>query len=96
MRLTEFEIESIKETVLQLDPKAEIYLFGSRTNNSLAGGDIDLLVLSESLDFTHKIDMLVDIKDSIGDQKVDLLIKNKKQVESEAFLQDILPEAVRL
>jgi hypothetical protein len=43
MRLTNYEITSIKESFHQIFDTGKIYLFGSRIDDSLKGGDIDLL-----------------------------------------------------
>ena len=49
MRLDPDEIEILKESLKDLDKEAKIYLFGSRVNDDLKGGDIDLLVISKKL-----------------------------------------------
>jgi predicted nucleotidyltransferase len=41
MRLGANEVETIREEVRQSDPAAEIYLYGSRADDSAKGGDID-------------------------------------------------------
>ncbi|MBU0455630.1 MAG: nucleotidyltransferase domain-containing protein [Gammaproteobacteria bacterium] len=43
MRLTPFEVQTIKSIIQKHDPNAKIYLFGSRVNDQARGGDIDLL-----------------------------------------------------
>jgi hypothetical protein len=42
MRLTPQEIQAIKETFLNTFDKGNIYLFGSRVDDTKRGGDIDL------------------------------------------------------
>jgi hypothetical protein len=45
MRLSEFEIESIKSLAgYHFGTDVQVFLFGSRTNNQMRGGDIDLFV----------------------------------------------------
>jgi hypothetical protein len=43
MRLSEFEVKSIKESIRVFDPDALIYLFGPRTDDSKKGGGIDVM-----------------------------------------------------
>ncbi len=81
MRLTSFEIDSI--VTLSRDKFGQdvrVILFGSRTDNSKRGGDIDLLIVpSRELDIAKltllEIQLLAGIKMKIGDQKIDILIK---------------------
>ena len=42
MRLSQYEVESIKKAFQQSFEDGEVYLFGSRVDDSLKGGDIDL------------------------------------------------------
>lgn len=55
-----------------------ISLFGSRSDLSARGGDIDLYIklkTSPKLDmFTFKRDLRILLKEKLGDQKIDLLI----------------------
>ncbi len=74
MRLSEFEVKSIKESIRVFDPDALIYLFGSRTDDSKKGGDIDILVLSEILTSKEKRLIKLDLYDKIGEQKLDIII----------------------
>ena len=55
MRLTSEEIEAIKSSIYRFDPKAKIYLFGSRADPNKRGGDIDLLIFSDSLTDFDKV-----------------------------------------
>jgi len=76
MRLKESEIEAIGKTFVDVFEHGEIYLFGSRTDDSQRGGDIDLYIHSMSNErlSAKKIDFLVGIKRKIGIQKIDLVI----------------------
>jgi len=96
MRLSEREQEAIKAAVAALDREARVYLYGSRVGDSSRGGDIDLLVISDTLDFSGKIALLADIKCRIGEQKIDLSIKKGAELEEDAFVRSILPTAVLL
>jgi DNA polymerase sigma len=96
MRLSQQEVEAIRNLILHEDPEADIYLYGSRTQDHLKGGDIDLLVLSDRLDFKNKINLLVSIQLKIGEQKIDLSIKAKDSLKSDAFVQSIFTGAIRL
>ena len=51
MRLSDNSIKLIKSTIAEWEPDARVYLFGSRTDDRQAGGDIDLLIeTSEPVD----------------------------------------------
>jgi len=49
MRLSQYEIQSIKEVVYSLERNFRIYLFGSRVYDNKKSGDIDLLIFSNKL-----------------------------------------------
>jgi len=78
MRLTQKEAETIRNSILAFDSHAEIYLFGSRVNDSLKGGDIDILIISETLSFKDKIKILTQIFKVLEEQKIDIIIKKDK------------------
>ena len=72
-------IKSIESYVIHIN--STLYLYGSRVQDNLKGGDIDLLIISKDNKIYNdlinkKFDMIVDIKKNIGDQKIDLLICN--------------------
>lgn len=78
MRLTEFEKKILTETSAKIfGAKTHLILFGSRVNNNAKGGDIDLLLVPENNNnlFSHKIQFLVEVKNKLGDQKIDLIIE---------------------
>ena len=97
MRLTNYELTSIKEVFSEVFKSGEIYLFGSRVDNQLKGGDIDLyLVINKPLDakerLAKKSKFRLKLEDKIGEQKIDILIsKDKnKSVEQEALKKGIM------
>lgn len=74
MRLGTDEVKTIREEIRQSDPAAEVYLYGSRTDDSARGGDIDLWVRSSRITYRDTLRLLIRIKDRIGWQKIDLTI----------------------
>ena len=74
MRLSERERKEILATVRLFDENARVFLFGSRADDSKKGGDVDLLVLSETISPLERARIRRVICDRIGDQKIDLLI----------------------
>lgn len=84
MRLKINEIEAIKKVAKTIFKNPEIYLFGSRVNDDLKGGDIDLYIkINYKPDLTDDIKFLVKLKKIIGDRKIDLIIdypKRKKEL----------------
>lgn len=80
MRLSAAETEAIRDEIGRLDSRAEIHLFGSRTDDQARGGDIDLLILSEHLTFRDVLRLRTAILDRIGWQQLDLLVRRRDQV----------------
>ena len=74
MRLSQEEIDTIKSTVLMLDSKAEVYLFGSRVDDSKRGGDIDVLIVSKQIDREAKRRVRLAFFERFGEQKMDVLV----------------------
>ncbi|WP_016779153.1 nucleotidyltransferase domain-containing protein [Anaerophaga thermohalophila] len=87
MRLSERERQSIKHAAKEVwGDKATLYLFGSRTDNSKKGGDIDLYIqlseiksprrlIHQKAAFLSKLDIL------IGEQKIDVIINTPENEE---------------
>jgi len=80
MRLGQKETTVITEEVRRLDPSAEIYLYGSRVDDNARGGDIDLLVVSDTLGFRDLLRLRTRILDQIGWQQLDLLVRRRDQL----------------
>ena len=77
MRLTWYEIDAIKNCFTPVFSAGQIYLFGSRTDDTEKGGDIDLyLKLNDTTNWHEKIKFLANLKSTIGDQKIDVIIFN--------------------
>ena len=74
MRLKQDEKNVIIQAIKLVDPDADIYLFGSRTDNQKKGGDIDILVHSQSISFDGKLNINKDIFKHLDEQKIDIII----------------------
>ena len=87
------EIRSfIKEKAQWLFPDTEVYLFGSRVNDELTGGDIDILLLSrEHIDMKQIRLFRREIFKKFGWQKLDLV--NFTFNEESTFKQLIIKDA---
>ena len=89
MRLTQKQIKAINESFKEFFTNGTIYLFGSRVDDSLKGGDIDLYIDTTDLDniAQKKINFLVSLKGKIGEQKIDVVISRDKNrpIEKEAL-----------
>jgi predicted nucleotidyltransferase len=81
MRLTTSEADAIREEVSRLDPAAELYLYGSRTDDAARGGDIDLLVVSDKLAFRDVLHLRTRILDRIGWQQLDLVTRRRNELD---------------
>jgi len=75
MRITEHEKNVIVDAVKNADPDARVWLFGSRTDDTKKGGDIDIAVFSEKLnnDSIQVIKIRRFICNKIGEQKIDII-----------------------
>jgi len=74
------------------DKGAEVYLFGSRVDDTKKGGDIDLYIIPEHKKnakelYDKKIKFLVALQLLIGEQQVDVILAKDKNrpIEKEAI-----------
>ncbi len=74
MRLSESEINTFKTKLRSLCSDAKLYLFGSRTDDTKKGGDIDLLIVSKELTKRDLRLLKVDFFDKFGEQKLDIVL----------------------
>ncbi|MBL4730628.1 MAG: nucleotidyltransferase domain-containing protein [Sulfurimonas sp.] len=88
MRLSKHSIESIKTVFQIVFKEGNIYLFGSRTDDTKKGGDIDLYIeVQDKTDlFEKKIKFLARLKQKIQDQKIDVVFNEDatRLIEKEA------------
>ena len=87
MRLKKQEIVIIKDTVSKIFNDVNIYLFGSRLDDSKKGGDIDLFIISndENL-FEKKIKTVAKLTRALHKPVDVLLHKNfNREIEQEAL-----------
>lgn len=76
MRLTKNEIQQIIQVAKEIyGENVHVYLFGSRTDDTKRGGDIDLLIrtTSEKKGALARIRMIARLKCLLGDQKIDII-----------------------
>jgi predicted nucleotidyltransferase len=99
MRLSEFEIETIKSLAKHhFGNNVQVFLFGSRTKNQLRGGDIDLFIRNQEgdpLKIRTKINFVTDLILRIGEQKIDVVLENPVTKDSN-FLKTIYQTAIQL
>jgi len=93
MRITEDEKNAIVEAVKAADPDAKVWLFGSRADDGKKGGDIDIGVLSETIDVMGEIGIRQAICDKIGEQRIDIVVSRDGK---EAFFRHVVMEGVPL
>jgi len=93
MRLKKNEVEIVKRLVKSFDVRAKVYLYGSRVDDLLKGGDIDLLIISQCFSFKDKLKLKAELYSQLGEQKVDVLITKETTT---PFVQLALDSAILL
>ena len=78
MRLTKNEIQQIIQVAKEIygeNVHVYLFVFGSRTDDTKRGGDIDLLIrtTSEKKGVLARIRMIARLKCLLGDQKIDII-----------------------
>ena len=89
MRLTPAQIDTIKSTAKAvLGEGAQVTLFGSRVDDQLKGGDIDLLVEMDSpvCNKPRAVGQIyAKLVRQLGDRKIDILIKDSHSPATAVF-----------
>jgi len=75
LRIDQKQHQAIKKYFLEVFKEGHIYLFGSRTDDTKRGGDIDLYIqtLNREKLVHKKLDFLMKLKRVIGNQKIDVV-----------------------
>ncbi len=79
MRLSPEEVAAIRQAAREVfGAEAVVRLFGSRVRDDLKGGDIDLHVEApgEVTSFANERRFLVRLEDLIGEERVDLVVRD--------------------
>jgi len=77
MRIAPYEALAIKETAKTVfGERAAVWLFGSRADDALKGGDIDLYIElpPEDYGYSKKLRFWCELIKQLGDQKIDVVI----------------------
>ncbi len=87
MRLTDFEKKTIQRAASAIfGSEAKAFLFGSRLDDALKGGDIDLYIESRrKIVLRDKINFLSSLKWKLGDQRIDVLIDSEENREKSIY-----------
>ncbi len=103
MRLKPEEISVFIDTLSALLEEGEgnLYLYGSRIDASLRGGDIDLLLIVRSSKkakelVKERFRILSHFKKKLGDRRIDFSILSETELVSNLFYQGVLKTAVLL
>jgi len=95
MRISKEIQNFFKQSVKFIDATANVYLFGSRTDDNKKGGDIDILILSDKKIDLDKILLLkINFYKQFGEQKLDII--NFTYNENNSFKDYILDSAILL
>ena len=95
MRLSEKEIQAIVEVARRIYGQAvEVYLFGSRVDDSKRGGDIDLLLRNQGKKkgILERMRFLAELKMLVGEQKIDVV----GDYEDSSVVREALLNGIRL
>jgi len=103
LRISQAESQAITQSIYQYceEEQVSLYLYGSRVDDHLKGGDIDLLLIvtdQKKLEFllSVKHNILAAMKKAIGDQKIDLIITDPQIAQQDVFIKKIFNHAVQL
>ncbi|MCI0500478.1 MAG: nucleotidyltransferase domain-containing protein [Epsilonproteobacteria bacterium] len=94
MRLEENQIVVLKNKLQSLSSYAKLYLFGSRADDSKKGGDIDLLIVSDTITKKDLRQIRIEFFKYFGEQKLDIVLDDGSF--TNPFTKHILQKAILL
>jgi len=95
VRVKTEHIKFLKRSIKKYLPDAAIYLIGSRANDELKGGDIDILVIDEKeLSGQEKRNIKLAFYKELGEQKLDIV--STKRDDRSVFKEIALLDSVKL
>jgi predicted nucleotidyltransferase len=95
VRVKTEHIKFLKRSIKKYLPDAAIYLIGSRANDELKGGDIDILVIDEKeLSGQEKRNIKLEFYKELGEQKLDIV--STKRDDRSIFKEIALLDSVKL
>lgn len=96
MRLHLSEIDIIKSTLHETIDDAKVFLFGSRTDDTKKGGDIDLFVQThKNISLKDELKILAQMEFRGIERKIDLIIQTP-QTPPQKLFETILKEGILL
>lgn len=94
MRLYQDQIKVLKDKLKDISLSAQLYLFGSRVDDTKKGGDIDLLVVSKEVTKKDLRCLRIEFFKHFGEQKLDIIIDDGKF--EDPFVKHIMKKAILL
>ncbi|RXK12308.1 DNA polymerase III subunit beta [Halarcobacter mediterraneus] len=94
MRLKKEEITFLKDSFKTIIKTGKLYLFGSRIDDSKKGGDIDLLIVSNTANKKDIRKFRIEFFKKFGEQKLDIVLDDGSF--KNPFIKHILKKAVLL
>lgn len=93
MRITQQQAKAIVQHVHAIDTNAAVYLYGSRVNDAMKGGDVDIAIVSDKIAMSNKVALQVNLYDVLEGLKLDILVVEDTEM---PFWQLIQPTAIYL
>ena len=94
MRLYQEQIKVLKDTLRTISANAQMYLFGSRVDDTKKGGDIDLLIVSKDMTKKDLRHLRIEFYKHFGEQKIDIVLDDGEF--NNPFTKHIIKKAVLL